>query len=128
MVGLGEPPETGVFTDLQGISADGSVVVGTRQTGSDFSAFYWTELLGMVDLGDLLISNGATNATGWKLHASAVSADGLTIVGQAIKGPFEVEAWVATIPEPATGALLLVGAIGCEMLLYRRRAARLVAK
>jgi hypothetical protein len=32
------------------------------------------------------------------------------------------------VPEPATGALLLVGAIGCEMLLYRRRAARLVAK
>jgi probable HAF family extracellular repeat protein len=134
MVGLGEPPGSGVITEALGISADGSVVVGARHTALDSSAFYWTESLGMVDLGDLLISQGATNVTGWWLQANAVSADGLTIVGFGIspEAPWtmmgQTQAWVATIPEPATGALLLVGAVGCGLLLYRRRAAKFMAK
>jgi hypothetical protein len=35
---------------------------------------------------------------------------------------------VTVVPEPGTGAILLVGAVGCGLLLYRRRAAILLAK
>jgi probable HAF family extracellular repeat protein len=56
-----------------GISADGSVVVGTSYSGSDGQAFRWTASTGMVGLPYL---PGDTDA-----RANGVSADGSTVVG-----------------------------------------------
>jgi probable HAF family extracellular repeat protein len=65
------------------VSADGSVVVG-YQRGPDsvnfeaaFKAWRWTASTGMVELGALPDSTGVWEA----VEASAVSADGATIVG-----------------------------------------------
>ncbi len=94
------------------VSADGSVVVGTNSAG----AFYWTESGGMQNLKDLLISLGA-DLTAWNgiqqwtlTAATGVSADGKTIVGYGYNGS-SPEAWIATIPEPATILLLTFGAM-----------------
>jgi probable HAF family extracellular repeat protein len=70
-----------------GVSANGQVIVGRSWSGAvGFSgqAFMWTSELGTVDLRSWLISRGV-NLTGWSLiSANAVSADGVTIVGQAV--------------------------------------------
>ncbi len=57
-----------------GISADGSIIVGTTSSGNGQEAFRWTEETGMVGLGDLpggFVSSGAED----------ISSDGTTIVG-----------------------------------------------
>jgi hypothetical protein len=82
----------------------------------------------MQNLRDVLIAGGATGLDGWGLtQASAVSADGRTIVGFGRNPSGRNEAWVATIPEPSS-LLLLAGAAtaGVAALLrhVRRDAAR----
>jgi hypothetical protein len=98
------------------------VVAGDGSLGDDYEAFYWNESLGMVNLRDLLIANGVTNLTGWTLtYANAVSADGLTIVGNAVNPAGNQEAWVATIPEPHTLTLAALAIFAFLMSLLRRR-------
>jgi probable HAF family extracellular repeat protein len=111
MVGLGGSALTGY-----GVSADGSVIVGQASSTIGSQAFYWTEALGVVNLRDLLIANGSSNLSGWNLiSAEDVSSDGLTIVGFGTNPAGDTEAWVATIPEPAT-ILLAVVAAGAALL------------
>ena len=63
-----------------GISADGSVIVGSSTNSSgDKEAFRWTQSGGMVGLGDL--SGGL-----FRSGATAVSGDGLVIVGWGTTG------------------------------------------
>jgi probable HAF family extracellular repeat protein len=100
------------------LSADGPVIVGTD--GAEFvaRAFYWSG--GMTDLQKALISAGATNLDGWQLtEAWGVSSDNLTVVGT---GSYEghVQAWMATIPEPSTWALL-VAACGVAVVIRKRQ-------
>ena len=57
-----------------GVNADGSVVVGEPDDGSDIHAFRWTRAGDMEDIGTL---GGDTS------HAYGVSADGSVVVGQA---------------------------------------------
>jgi probable HAF family extracellular repeat protein len=111
-------------------SADGSVIVGWGETAFDGSisttqAFHWTADTGLVNLRDFLITNGATGLDGWTLtEARGVSWDGLTIVGTGAHNGV-TEAWVATIPEPATVVLAVVaalGVIGFRIRTCRRRA------
>src|SRR5262245_47569893 len=68
-------------SDGQGVSADGSVVVGSAPAappGGLTRAFRWTAQNGLQDL------NRIVNTGGWLLlFANAVSADGSVIVGQA---------------------------------------------
>ena len=72
MVGLGFLP--GTFTSqVNAVSADGSVMVGTSGTGTTLEAFRWTESDGMVGLGTVTGEHGS--------EALAVSADGSVIVG-----------------------------------------------
>jgi len=59
-----------------GVSADGSVVVGSSSSASGFEAFRWTSG-GMVGLGDLTGDVFSSSATG-------VSADGSVVVGLSI--------------------------------------------
>jgi probable HAF family extracellular repeat protein len=58
-----------------GVSADGSVIVGSSGLGIATRAFRWTQQTGMIGLGTL--PNGSRNSI-----AGAVSADGSIIVGQ----------------------------------------------
>lgn len=101
------------------VSADGSVVVGANSSG----AFYWTQAGGMQNLRDLLVSLGADvrtwNGSLWNLTtATGISADGKTIVGYGYNGiTSTTEAWIATIPEPATILLLTLGGF----ILRKRR-------
>jgi hypothetical protein len=74
----------------------------------------------MQDLKELLINLGADltawDKTTWTLTAATgISADGKTIVGYGYNGG-SPEAWIATIPEPATLSLLALGG----MMLRRR--------
>ena len=58
---------------------------------------------------------------GWMLRdATAISADGRTLVGWGWNPAIEQEAWIAVIPEPATLALVALGGL---VLLHRRRGA-----
>ncbi|MBY0400716.1 HAF repeat/PEP-CTERM domain-containing protein, partial [Myxococcota bacterium] len=75
-----------------GVSADGSVVVGTDNlpaTPGGFGrphsrAFVWTEATGMQGL-DVLLSSLGVDYSDWRLiEANAISADGRTILGHAV--------------------------------------------
>lgn len=79
-------------------------------------AFPWTQLGGMVDLKDALEGTGL-DLTGWTLtDAVAVSADGLIINPNGFE-----EGWVASIPEPSTVAMALIGGLIGMGLAGRRR-------
>ena len=57
--------------------------------------------------------------TGWELfEARDISGDGLTIVGFGRNPSGDNEAWIAIIPEPGTGVLLMAGLVG--LATYRR--------
>jgi probable HAF family extracellular repeat protein len=108
-----------------GVSADGSIVVGTSGTASGLRAFIWDSEHGMRSLGDLLVSEG-NDLTGWLLTtANAVSADG-TIVGWGINPSGQTEAFLArlnapaVIPEPGSLTLLGLGALGLAGYCWRR--------
>jgi probable HAF family extracellular repeat protein len=72
--GLGDLPGGFVGATAEGVSADGSVIVGTGSSASGNEAFRWTESGGMVGLGDL--PGGSFGSFAWD-----VSADGSTVVG-----------------------------------------------
>jgi probable HAF family extracellular repeat protein len=79
MVGLGDLPGGAFRSQAYGLSADGSVIVGTSTVGGtefevEDEAFRWTEPEGMVGLGDL--TGGA-----FLSKAYDVSADGSVVVG-----------------------------------------------
>ena len=72
LVWLGQLPG-GLESEALGVSADGTVVVGTARNSDGFPrAFRWTAATGMRDLGTL---------GGFLSRGTAVSADGQTIVG-----------------------------------------------
>jgi probable HAF family extracellular repeat protein len=75
MVGLGYLPGGSFSTSsANGVSADGSVVVGISNIDSGGEAFRWTQQTGMVGLGDLPGGSFSSSANG-------VSADGSVVVG-----------------------------------------------
>ena len=119
MIGLGDLPGGYFHSIAQATSADGSVIVGSSVTvGSVEEAFIWDELNGMQNLKDVLTNDYGLDLTGWTLQgARGISDDGLTIVGvgSSLNG---TEAWIATIPEPASMTLLLIGG---AVLLRRRK-------
>ena len=94
-----------------GVSADGSVIVGGSEDVFG-GAFIWNRGAGMRSLQELLVSDLGLDLTGWALeYATAVSADGLVIVGNGRNPNGQTEAWIAIIPEPATLALFALGAL-----------------
>lgn len=91
----------------EAVSADGSIIVGE---GSD-GAFYWTAPGGMQSVQQMLTSRGV-DLTGWSLSgATGISSDGMTIAGYGTDPQGRTQAWVATIPEPATVLLLTLGCL-----------------
>lgn len=75
--GLGDLPGGNFYSVANGISADGSTVVGWTSVGeSSGEAFRWTAETGMIGLGDL--PGGYLSSS-----ANSVNADGSVIVGRA---------------------------------------------
>ena len=72
--GLGGLPGGSFSSSALGVSADGSVVVGSSSGTNGTEAFRWTVTDGMVGLGDL--PGGSFGS-----QANAVSADGSVVVG-----------------------------------------------
>jgi hypothetical protein len=65
----------------------------------------------MRDVQAVLTDELGLDLTGWELRIPwAVSADGLTIVGEGYNPNGDREAWIAHIPEPSTLVLLALGA------------------
>ncbi|HYE97060.1 MAG TPA: right-handed parallel beta-helix repeat-containing protein [Rubricoccaceae bacterium] len=81
-----------------GVSADGSVVVGSSYLGgATYVAFIWTPEAGMRRLDDVLENDYGIDLDGWDLRsAAAVSADGTVIVGYGA-GPSGETAWRAVL-------------------------------
>ncbi len=116
--GLGDLPGGSFRSEANGVSADGSTVVGQSNSASGYEAFIWDQGNGMRSLRDVLVSDLDLNLTGWTLtQVYGISDDGQTIVGWGINPSGDTEAWVATIPEPATLTLLAFGGLA----LMRRR-------
>jgi probable HAF family extracellular repeat protein len=78
MVGLGDLPGGVYESAAEGVSADGSVVVGGANSGSATlsvaEAFRWTAAAGMIGLGDL-------PGDGFSSRAQDVSGDGTIVAG-----------------------------------------------
>lgn len=121
----------GLYQDLAysiayGISGDGTTIVGESFIG-DFDAqfplqaFIWDSANGMRNLNTVLTELGI-NLNGWTLvDASDVSFDGKTIIGRGYNPDGAEEFWIATLPEPASASLVLIGAMA---LLHPRRSRR----
>ncbi len=66
----------------------------------------------MRSLHDMLTDDFGLDLTGWTLsEAWNISDDGLTIVGYGNNPDGYTEAWIATVPEPATLLLLGLGVV-----------------
>ncbi|HRX84159.1 MAG TPA: PEP-CTERM sorting domain-containing protein [Phycisphaerae bacterium] len=109
MMGLGHLPG-GDEARALGVSANGAIVVGGERVGLYTTAFMWDAEHGMRTLRDVLVDDYGLDLTEWRLlWAAAISDDGRTIVGQGVNPQGYSEGWVATIPEPTAGWLLLLG-------------------
>ena len=133
--GLGDLAGGTFSSRANAVSADGSIVVGRSVTfaSSSESAFIWDNVHGMRSLRDVLQLDYGLNVTGWSLReATAISADGMTIVGNGSHNQSNLIGWVAHIPEPNTISLLALGVMivrlrtprACDPLRDQRSVAR----
>lgn len=85
------------------VSDDGNAIVG--YTRSINGAYYWTEREGLRSFKDVLENDYGLDLIGWNLSfATAISADGLSVVGHGINPSGQSEAWLARL-DPTSLAL-----------------------
>jgi probable HAF family extracellular repeat protein len=112
------------FAQAQGASHDGSVIVGFGSTILGTEAFFWTESGGMRNLREMLVDDFGLDLGSWNLtSATAVSGDGITIVGFGNQGGGPDQAWLVRLPRGGlpcptdlTGDLLVGPADLAELL------------
>lgn len=97
MVGLGDLPGGSHSSWAWGVSADGSIIVGSGRTATESEAIIWDAVNGMRPLEELLTEEYGLDLTGWDLIAWDISDDGLTIVGGGPNPNGDREAWIAHI-------------------------------
>jgi probable HAF family extracellular repeat protein len=119
MVGLGDLPGGSFNSSATSVSADGSVIVGNSTTATGQQAFIWDAQDGMRVLQGVLAGYGLGGPlSGWQLTTAVVSADGVSFAGTGIDPQGHTEAWVATVPEPAS---LVLATMAAAVLLFCRR-------
>jgi probable HAF family extracellular repeat protein len=119
MQGLGDLTGGDFESHAYGVSGDGTVIIGKGTTAIGDEAFIWDEVNGMRNLKTVLTDDFGLDLTGWTLlSAEGISADGNSIVGYGLNPSGMREGWVAVTPEPATLALLAMGAVA---MLRRRK-------
>jgi probable HAF family extracellular repeat protein len=116
MVALGNLPGGDIYSFATGLTADGSVIVGAGRLQGSYpyfdQPFIWEAINGMRDFQGFLVNDLSLDLTAcgysWNLSgATAVSADGSTIVGYGLN-PVAVatgmvdneEGWIARISLP----------------------------
>ena len=121
MEGLGDIDSIRVhyfFSEAYDVSGDGRVVVGMGYA-ENYEAFVWTAAGGIQSLAELLTQDYGLDLAGRHLtRAVGVSDDGFTFSGTGVNPSGKTEAWIATIPEPASAALVT---LGCALLSAPRR-------
>jgi uncharacterized membrane protein len=123
MVGLGDLPGGAFDSRASAASADGAIVLGQGETANGNEVFLWTADHGLRSLQELLVNEFGLDLTGWQLeYPGGISPDGRYIVGSGTNPDGNVEAWIVTIPEPATFSLLALAGL----LLNNRRRKRYV--
>jgi probable HAF family extracellular repeat protein len=101
------------------VSGDGSILVGYSRNNSVYSAMIWDQVHGMRDLKSVLVNDYKLNLNGWALkYAEGISDDGRTIAGYGINPKGQTEGWIATIPEPASAVIMILGA---SLIASRRK-------
>ncbi len=81
MVGLGDLPGGTFRSEANGVSSDGSVVVGLSDTSDGLEAFRWTSEKGMVGLGKLL-GRDFSEAKDVSADGSVITGDGWSTIGR----------------------------------------------
>jgi len=95
--GLGDLPGGIIESSANGLSSDGSTVVGESKSAAGLEAFRWRADTGILGLGDL--PGGA-----FQSKADAVSADGSVVVGDGVPGLGLLEGFVWTQTGGMVGA------------------------
>ncbi|MDZ4780236.1 MAG: PEP-CTERM sorting domain-containing protein [Planctomycetia bacterium] len=122
MVGIGDLPGGPFFSVIDAVSADGSIMVGTSISDRAQEAIIYDLKHGMRPLQDVLVDKYglANELAGWQLESAFdISADGRTVAGMARDPQGHYTAWVVTVPEPSTYALLTIG--GAALAVYARQ-------
>jgi probable HAF family extracellular repeat protein len=96
---LGDLPGGTVLSSAQGVSSDGSIVVGHSFSAQGYEAFRWTSEEGMIGLGFL----GSLADMKPFSFAEAISADGSVIVGRSTSSTSVGEAFRWTRSEGMVG-------------------------
>ena len=111
MQGLGDLPGGPFDSWAWAASGDGSVIVGTSLTDSDYNqAFIWDASHGMRHLKTLLETEYGLDLAGWELeYATAIAPDGHTVVGFGYNPSGWREAWLAVLSPP-----ILRGDVNCD--------------
>jgi probable HAF family extracellular repeat protein len=116
MVDMGRPPGAS-GSHAWGVSADGSVFVGDAALGGDVVPTIWDEVHGMRNLVDVLVELGlGPQVEGWDLEqATAISADGLTVVGWGYGPEGGEEAWIAFLGHASVVEIPTASSVGLAM-------------